>query len=228
MWIQFVSGDEERVLSLRYVSALCVFATIADGTSMQPLILFWIFRPVDRYSDMEKWIRVIEKKKLGVQPEDATFEAVKGGVVDDGRWDEHIVSEWGKVTADHGASMHGVRSDGNANWDEMIGYLTTGDKVQIAMWPSKQVEMDDYGYPNVKVKVGEKHKDYPGQIVFVELKVCTFDVSKVNAKLAANDKRAEAAEAKEADKSGLEKRYSKKDKKEKKKKPTRAEMLGAA
>eukprot|EP01048_Picozoa_sp_COSAG05_P022816 COSAG05_NODE_4702_length_1405_cov_0.852986_1_plen_181_part_00 len=178
---------------------------------------------------MEKWIRVCEKKGIGVQKEAARFEMQKGGIIDDGRWDDLIQCEWGKITADHGASMHGIYSDGNANWDDMLGYLSTGDKVKIAMWPSKQVEMDDYCYPNVKVKVSEKHKEYPGLECFVELKTCTFDMAKVKAKLDQVQSRANAADAAEAEKSGLEKRYSKKEKKEKgKSHQSRKEFLEGA
>lgn len=182
-------------------------------------------RPVDKYADMKKWVKVVNKKKLGIQPEVEAMVIQKGGIAESGLWDEALKNEWGKVISDVGCSFHGTDASGHLNENDMIGYLEMGDKIQLFNWPDKQVEMDAYGYPNVKVKVSDKAREYGGMVGFVEMKTCSFDNAVTNAKLEklVTKKEKEAAAAGKA--SGLEKRYGKKEKKEKKQKKSRKEVL---
>ena len=70
-------------------------------------------RPVDKYADMKKWVKVVNKKKLGIQPEVEAMVIQKGGIAESGLWDEALKNEWGKVISDVGCSFHGTDASGH-------------------------------------------------------------------------------------------------------------------
>lgn len=99
-------------------------------------------RPVDRYEDLRLWISSLGNKgntnsgkritKLPDQPTE---------------WEDLLGHEFGMVTSDLGCSFHGViAATGGLNDDDMIGYLSKGDALQLVSWPEHTVVIDRYGY----------------------------------------------------------------------------------
>ena len=146
-------------------------------------------RPVDRWTTVQDWIDIFgDKTNLGIDMKEAkkamrSRPGSKAGVETSGEHCDLLVTQNGVVVSDMGTSLHaagqrevGASLDDEAiglNEDVMIGYLSKGDRIELKDWPDKRVEIDSYGYPNVRIEV-IKASDYVGEEGYVELKACTF------------------------------------------------------
>jgi hypothetical protein len=140
-------------------------------------------RPADRYEDCAELIEMMGNK-TNLQLDQKSARKVKSGVAKCGTWEEYLVNQNGNVISDMGTSMHAANKyeagqgslsgDGiGLNENEMIGYLSKGDTIKLLDWPDKRIELDSYGYPNVRVEILNA-SNYIGESCYVELKACSF------------------------------------------------------